>query len=235
MSVSGTWLFVGEVFCLWYWSFQRLWRCAATWPFGSHRLQECWEGLFHVVGGAAARNVGFAPAKTSGRNTRYQQAAQLNTTGMYSIVRHPLYVGNYLMFLGVSLFPREWWVPVLVSIEFFFYYERIIYVEEEFLQNNFGAQFDAWAAKTSAFFPRIGRWTSPELPFSVRTVLRREYSGLLGIVFAFFVLESVENYAVLKHVVLDIELTVCLVVTAVAYLVLRGMKQNTSLLNVRGR
>jgi hypothetical protein len=202
-------------------------------------LQEYWEALCYSVSlaGLAVRvaTVGFAPAKTSGRNTRYQQAAQLNTSGMYSIVRHPLYVGNYLMFLGVSLFPREWWVPVLVSIAFFFYYERIIYVEEDFLQKNFGAQFEAWAAKTSVFFPRIGRWTSPDLPFSVRTVLRREYSGLLGIVFAFFVLESVENYVVLKHVVLDIDVTVCLVVTAVAYLVLRGMKRNTTFLNVPGR
>ena len=32
---------------------------------------------------------------TSGRNTHDQVADSLNTSGIYSIVRHPLYVGNF--------------------------------------------------------------------------------------------------------------------------------------------
>ncbi len=44
--------------------------------------------------------VGHAPYGTSGRNTREQVADTLNTTGMYSIVRHPLYLANYLIILG---------------------------------------------------------------------------------------------------------------------------------------
>ena len=240
LSVSGTWLFRWRSFLPLVLVVPTLAAMRGyTWPYGSHRVQEYWEMLCYSVSlaGLAVRiaTVGFAPAKTSGRNTRYQQAAQLNTTGMYSIVRHPLYVGNYLMFLGVSLFPREWWVPVLVSIAFFFYYERIIYVEEEFLRRKFGPAFEAWAAKRPAFFPRIGQWKSPDLPFSVRTVLRREYSGLMGIVFAFFILESVENYAVWNRIVLDVDLTIALLVAVLLFLVLRGLKRNTSLLNVSGR
>lgn len=39
--------------------------------------------------------VGFTPANTSGRNTAEGQVADtVNTTGIYSIVRHPLYLGN---------------------------------------------------------------------------------------------------------------------------------------------
>jgi len=45
--------------------------------------------------------VGFAPRNTSGRNTAAGQIAdELNTTGFYSIIRHPLYLGNFLMWLG---------------------------------------------------------------------------------------------------------------------------------------
>ncbi len=49
--------------------------------------------------------VGFAPKNTSGRNTLSGQIAdELNTTGIYSVVRHPLYVGNFFMWLGPVLF-----------------------------------------------------------------------------------------------------------------------------------
>ena len=49
--------------------------------------------------------VGFAPKNTSGRNTVNGQIAdELNVTGIYSILRHPLYLGNFFMWLGPVLF-----------------------------------------------------------------------------------------------------------------------------------
>ncbi len=39
--------------------------------------------------------VGHTPENTSGRNTVEQVADSLNTSGIYSIVRHPLYLGNF--------------------------------------------------------------------------------------------------------------------------------------------
>ena len=41
--------------------------------------------------------IGTTPKGTSGRNTKEQIAEFLNSTGIYSVVRHPLYLGNYLM------------------------------------------------------------------------------------------------------------------------------------------
>lgn len=57
------------------------------------------------LAGLAVRihTVGHAPAGTSGRNTRGQVADTLNTTGFYSIIRHPLYFGNLLISLGIVL------------------------------------------------------------------------------------------------------------------------------------
>ena len=39
--------------------------------------------------------VGHTPVNTSGRNVDSQVADTLNTTGSYSLVRHPLYLGNF--------------------------------------------------------------------------------------------------------------------------------------------
>src|SRR5688572_29984383 len=46
--------------------------------------------------------VGFVPKGTSGRNTKQQRATTVNTTGIYALVRHPLYVANLIMWLGVA-------------------------------------------------------------------------------------------------------------------------------------
>src|SRR5262245_10107591 len=82
-------------------------------PFGSHLLDEIWELICLAVSflGLAIRalTIGSAASRTSGRNTTEQVADRLNTTGMYSIVRHPLYLGNFFIVLGVVIFYRVWW------------------------------------------------------------------------------------------------------------------------------
>ncbi len=56
-------------------------------------------GIFFCALGFCIRalTIGTTPKGTSGRNTSEQIAEQLNTSGIYSVVRHPLYVGNYFM------------------------------------------------------------------------------------------------------------------------------------------
>src|SRR5690349_24820839 len=54
-----------------------------------------------------AYTIGTTPRGTSGRNTDKQVAEQLNSSGIYSVVRHPLYLGNYLMWIGIVLFTKN--------------------------------------------------------------------------------------------------------------------------------
>src|SRR5574341_372657 len=64
---------------------------------------------------------GTAPWGTSGRNTEAPLAEALTTTGLYSVVRHPMYLGNYLIGLGLSLLPYAWYLPLLFTLAFALY------------------------------------------------------------------------------------------------------------------
>jgi len=53
--------------------------------------------------------VGHTPKFTSGRNTDEQVAETLNTSGLYSTLRHPLYLGNFLMWWGLAMLTGNIW------------------------------------------------------------------------------------------------------------------------------
>ena len=68
--------------------------------------------------------VGFTPRDTSGRNIDKQIAGELNTSGAYSVVRHPLYVGNFFMWLGPALLTGNFWFVISFCFFYWIYYER---------------------------------------------------------------------------------------------------------------
>jgi protein-S-isoprenylcysteine O-methyltransferase Ste14 len=175
--------------------------------FESHTAGLIWEiGCFAVslVGiGLRIYTTGTSPRGTSGRNTREQKATALNTTGPYSIVRHPLYVANYLIGLGLSLFSRTWFLPVIVSLATVLYYERIAAREEEFLDGRFGPAFRRWAAAVPAAVPSFKRWCPPAHAFDWRRALGREFYAISEVAVAFFFLDIMEDYAAHGHVEID--------------------------------
>ena len=208
-------------------------------PLGSHYLDHAWD-LFCLfisfIGlGILAYAVGHVPKGTSGRNTRGQVADVLNVSGLYSVCRNPLYLGNFFMGLGPMLFVRQYWLLLVYASLFWLYYERIIFAEEEFLRRKFGKVYEEYCRRTPVFVPRISLWRPPALPFSFRTVLKREYSGLFGLLSTFMLLETIGEYVVNQRLVVDKLWAVIFIVGAVIYIVLRTLKKHTTLLDVPGR
>lgn len=206
---------------------------------GAPALAVVWDGI--CVGlalvGLALRiaTIGFVPKDTSQRNTGRPQAEALNTAGLYSVVRHPLYLGNYLMWVGVALFTRAWWAPVIVSLVFWLYYERIMFAEEEFLRRRFGADYTAWARATPAFLPRPRLWRPAETGFCLLTVLRREHSSLLALIASLTALKVVSEHASTGRLALDPVWGTALAVALALCLAVRTVKHRTRLLHVEGR
>lgn len=178
--------------------------------------------------------VGFVPAGTSGRNTASQIAETLNTTGPYSLTRNPLYFANAIIYVAVALFTQDLYVVLAMVLFLVIYLERIIANEERFLERKFGEPYVQWADAVPAFFPRLAGWRRPELPFSARTALKREYSGLLAIVATFFVLDQGHEY-ITERAPVDTAWLLFFVAGAAVYLILRTLKKHTHVLHQEGR
>ncbi len=148
--------------------------------------------------------VGYAPRNTSGRNTIAGQIAdELNTTGIYSLVRHPLYVGNFFMWLGPVLFVRTFVFVIIFILVYWLYYERIMFAEEQFLRGKFGEAYDKWSENVKAVIPRFKGFSKPSLPFSFKSVLRREYNSFVNIFIIFVALDLFRNYFVSERIYLS--------------------------------
>ncbi len=208
-------------------------------PYGSHRLDQLWEIFCLVISllGLAVRilTVGYIPKGTSGRNTHGQKAYVLNTTGMYSLVRHPLYLGNSLIWLGASLFARIWWLSAILILVFCLYYERIIFAEEEFLRRKFKREFIDWARKTRAFLPNLNAWKQPILPFSFRMVLKREHSTLFFIIALYTAIEETASLLTTGSMELDPMWLILFLAGLAQYMLFRTLKKHTKLLCSPGR
>lgn len=129
--------------------------------------------------------VGYAPKGTSGRNTNRQVAEYLNTTGMYSIVRNPLYLGNFLIWLGIALLVEHTIFVIAFSLFFSGFYWLIIKVEEDFLTSTYGQKYLNWAQSTPAFIPCWKNYSSSERSFNWKKVFRKEKNGITAIFIVF--------------------------------------------------
>jgi protein-S-isoprenylcysteine O-methyltransferase Ste14 len=145
------------------------------------------------------RTVGKRTIQTSGRNRSHQVAQVLTKTGWYSLVRHPLYFGNYLIWLGLAIFLSNFWFLVILSLLFWIYYERIMFAEEVFLEEKFGGEFTEWASKTPSFFPSFKNYMPNDSPFSWRIVAKNEYPGIISSATSFLFILILKRIVLLDY------------------------------------
>lgn len=182
-----------------------------------------------------AYTIGTTPKGTSGRNTKEQKASVLNTTGIYSILRHPLYLANYLMWMGIVIFTFNTYLFIIVSLLYWIYYERIMYAEERFLERKFGEEYLTWSCSIPAFLPNFKLYIPSIIPFSLITVLRREYSGVLATVIGFTFVEVTRHYFSVGEWYISSSFLYLLLAVSVTALFLRSLKHHTTLLSEEGR
>jgi protein-S-isoprenylcysteine O-methyltransferase Ste14 len=194
-------------------------------------------GVVTVVVGFLIRAavVGTAAPGTSGRNTLGQVADHLNTTGLYSIVRHPLYLGNLFTWLGLALATSAWWAPAVTLLAFGIFYWGITVAEESFLGRRFGERYLQWASQTPRFVPRLTKWVPSRLPFSGKIVLRQEYYGWFTVTLFFTIIEAAARFRDTGRPALSVPWLVAFGLITAVCAVLRTLQRRTALLDVAGR
>lgn len=180
--------------------------------------------------GIRVYTVGHTPKNTSGRNVKQQVAESLNTTGIYSIVRHPLYLGNFFMWLGPALLTGQFWFVLSFCFFYWIYYERIMFAEEQFLRKKFGNIYTTWAEKVPAFIPSFKNFKRAEWPFSWKKVLKKEKNGLAAVFLIFFGFDIAGELLEHDTNINKFLLVMCLL-AVLLYLFLKYLKKRTHILD----
>jgi protein-S-isoprenylcysteine O-methyltransferase Ste14 len=105
--------------------------------------------------GEASRFWGVAYAGPLTRVTGSVGAPELITSGPFSHVRNPLYVGNILLYAGIGIMSNALspWVVLITVAYFAVQYAAIVSLEEEFLAREFGPAFQEYRTAVPAFIP----------------------------------------------------------------------------------
>ena len=169
-------------------------RAAEDWLGVTGNLVFEWASIAIGLAGLALRcaTVMFAPEGSSSRDTHRLNATTLNTSGTYSIVRHPLYLGAAMLWIGAVLSTRVWWLAAVVALLYWVYIERIMLAEEAYLESKFGDQFTEWAASTPAFLPAFAQWRRPAGEIQWKRLLS-EHNALLALASSVTLFEFLED------------------------------------------
>jgi protein-S-isoprenylcysteine O-methyltransferase Ste14 len=68
-------------------------------------------------------------------------ASSLQTTGIYSISRNPMYVGMLFGYLGIGCIAGNWWHMILLPVLIGIIQEYVIGREERYLEREFGQEY----------------------------------------------------------------------------------------------
>jgi protein-S-isoprenylcysteine O-methyltransferase Ste14 len=139
-------------------------------------------GLGLCLVGAVARfcTIARVPAGSSG-NSRTLAAPRLNTEGPYAVVRHPLYLANALLVVGLLCIAHTPWAWALGLGYFALTSFLITRAEEALLARTFGDAWREWAARVPAWVPRVSALpTAFAGPCDVRRAALREVNTLVA-------------------------------------------------------
>lgn len=79
----------------------------------------------------------------------------LRTTGVYGVVRHPIYSAVLLIAFGYTVALGSWW-QVGVSLVLVMFFLAKAHWEDSLLAEQYGDQWHAWSQRTGALVPRFG-------------------------------------------------------------------------------
>jgi protein-S-isoprenylcysteine O-methyltransferase Ste14 len=78
----------------------------------------------------------------------------LITTGPYAVIRHPIYTGILMGFLGTAIALAQVRGLVALALVFFALWAKLR-IEEEWMRSQFGEKYASYAQRTAALVPYL--------------------------------------------------------------------------------
>jgi protein-S-isoprenylcysteine O-methyltransferase Ste14 len=86
---------------------------------------------------------------------------ELATTGPYSVVRNPLYIGTFLGMLGFGFAVEQPFLALALGLMFALFYPSVVAEEEKRLTILFGETYRAYCANVPRWMPEWSRYQEP--------------------------------------------------------------------------
>jgi len=153
---AATWGIVVETvaFAL-MWSMHR----SRWWPFQESLAGELALAISAVALAIASNLLCVRSVQTLGKQWTYAarlvQGHELITSGPYSFVRNPIYLGMFGLLVATGMVFDRWWALAGSVILFLIGNEIRIRAEEKLLRESFGQRFEEYARRVPAFLPGI--------------------------------------------------------------------------------
>jgi protein-S-isoprenylcysteine O-methyltransferase Ste14 len=80
---------------------------------------------------------------------------ELIEKGFYKFIRHPGYLGQLLIFTGISISLSNWFSVILMLLSTLIGYMNRIRVEENFMVEQMGAKYSDYQKRTKKLIPKI--------------------------------------------------------------------------------
>ena len=128
------------------------WLYREVWPTG---LWPFWFGAAVTVAGLffavwAREHLG----SNWSRSVTIKQGHELITTGPYALVRHPIYTGVLIGFLGTAIAASQVRGVVVLGLVFLVFWAKLR-MEEEWMRSQFGETYAIYADQTAALVPYL--------------------------------------------------------------------------------
>ncbi|MBI3314445.1 MAG: isoprenylcysteine carboxylmethyltransferase family protein, partial [Candidatus Omnitrophica bacterium] len=173
-------------------------RFAVIYPFGVYALfcssdeHSLKNGIGYIIAGALLRlwSNGYAI-----KNDR------LSTCGPYAFVRNPLYLGTFLIALGLAIVLKMGWVMTVLFLAVLgWVYSKTIREEEEMLEAKFGDEYKKYCSKTPALVPSLIPYIQGEKwPFRIRRLIdSKEHKPVFWIIIL-LILFHLKTRLLLEH------------------------------------
>jgi protein-S-isoprenylcysteine O-methyltransferase Ste14 len=207
-----------------------------TFPWGSERLDGVLDllGFAVALAGQALRvlTIGYRYIRRGGKQQRIY-ADDLVQGGVFAHSRNPLYLGNFLMFLGILLIVNDPLLYLLGIPLCLLVYGAIIVAEEDYLGRKFGADYQDYCRRVNRVWPNWHGFSDSVtgMVFDWKQVLRKEYSTTFAWLLAVSGLHWWSRYQVLGAPALPTTATLVIwsVLLGTAYLLVRWLKKTGQL------